>query len=129
MNIKHLYQRRLLMLTRHLQMSCDPLVKECFSIIFQKSCDPLVKECFSIISQMPSSKSLLSKAEIVAVDLGLDNFSCLPTGQLKSIICSAQQQKLVTRLCEKPLHDKFYTYMRSDINTSHSFQWLKHCGL
>ena len=61
------------------------------------------------------------------MDLGLDNLSCLPTGQLKSIIWSAQRQKRVTRLCEKPLHGKFFTYIRSDnIIASHSFQWLKH---
>ena len=76
---------------------------------------------------MPSSKSLLSRAETFAADLGLTNLSCLTTGQFKSRICSAQRQEFVDRLCGKPLHGKFFIYMRSDtIDASLSFRWLKH---
>ena len=72
-----------------------------------------------LILQMPSSKSLLSRAETLAADLELTNLSCLTTGQFKSSICSAQRQEFVDGLCRKPLHGKFLIYTRSDtINAS-----------
>ena len=111
LNIEHLYQRRLLMLSRHLQTSCDPLVRE----------------CFSLISQMPPSKSLLSRATKFASDLELSNISQSNAGQLKNSISTAQWRKLYTTLCEKPLHGKFFNHTRSEnINASRSFLWLKH---
>jgi len=57
----------------------------------------------------------------------LNNVSQFTSGKLKIAICSAQWQKLSMTLCEKPLHGKFFNYMRSDnINAGHSFLWLKH---
>ena len=98
LNTEHLYQRQLLMLSHHLQTSSDILVRE----------------CFNLISQMPSSKSLLSKATKLASELGLINTSHFTSGQLKNAICSAQCQKLTSILCEKPLHGRFFNQLRSD---------------
>ena len=110
-NVEHLYQRRVLMLAQHLRVSCDPLVKE----------------CHDLISQMPSRRSLLSRATAFASDLGLDDISNLSSGQLKSTVCSAQREKLITTLCAKPLHGKFFNYIRSDnVHATRSFYWLKY---
>ena len=106
LNIEHMYQRRLMMFSHHLQTSSDFLVKE----------------CSHLISQMSSSKSLLSRAAAFASDLQLTNISHFSAGQLKNSISSAQWQKLYTSLCVKPLHGKFFDHLSSDnINTSRSF--------
>ena len=83
-NIEHMHKRRLLMLSRNLQTSCDPLVREYFDLNFQ----------------LPFSKSLLSKANKFATDLELNNTSRFTSGQLKNTICSAQWQKIHTTLCD-----------------------------
>ena len=97
LNTEHLYQRRFLVLSYHLQTSSDILVRE----------------CFNLISQMTSFKSLLSKATKLASELGLINTSHFTSGQLKNAICSAQYQKLTSILCEKPLHGRFFNQLRS----------------
>jgi len=68
-NIEHLYQRRLLMMSRHLQTSCNPLVRE----------------CFRLVSQVPSSKSLVAMANKFASDLNLNNIKHFSNSQLKML--------------------------------------------
>ena len=108
-NIESLYQRRVVMMSHHLQTSQDPLVKA----------------CCQLISHFPPRKSLISKADGIIADLSLCiNLEHTPT-QLKESLCAAQRERLLGHLCAKPLHGKFINWARSDsVNTSQSFRWL-----
>jgi len=108
-NIENMYQRRLVMFSRHLETSSDFLVKE----------------CFNLISQMSSSKSLLSKAAAFASDLKLTNISHFSAGQLKNSISSAQC--LIPACVRNLFMESFFDHLSSkNIKTSRSFLWLKH---
>ena len=72
-NIEYLYQRRIVMLSRHLQTSQDPLVKACYQLIFW----------------FPPRKSLICKAHTISAALSIDNFSEYTSIQLKRALCTA----------------------------------------
>ena len=109
-NIEHLYQRRIVMLSRHLQTSQDPLVKA----------------CYQLISWFPPRKSLICKAHTISSALSIDNFSEYTSVQLKRALCTAHREQFFNQLCAKPLHGKFATWACSDdVDTVQSFCWLQ----
>jgi len=108
-NIEHIYQRRVVMLSYHLQTSQDPLVKA----------------CYQLVSTFPPRKSLISKADEIVAALAVDKPLGSTPGKLREALCAAQREQLLTQLCAKPLHGKFINWVRSDhINTAQSFRWL-----
>ena len=109
-NIEHLYQRRVVMLSYHLQISQDPLVRA----------------CCQLVSHFPPHKSLIRRADGIITDLSVGNLLEYTSGQLRKVLCVAQHDHLLNCLCAKPLHGKFINWARSDaVNTVQSFQWLR----
>jgi len=107
--IEHLYQRRLLLLSRHLQTSTDALVHAC--------CE--------LMSQFPPRKSILVKANEVAASLSIDEILTYDAVDLKDVVCSKQKKKLLESLSVKPLHGKFYSWFQSsNVDVARSFRWL-----
>jgi len=106
--VESLLDRRLIILSYHLQTSGDVLVKMCCALDTQFSSHvSIITRAFSI---MPAWAHLGSYSQ----------------GQLKSAICVAQQKKLLDDLGAKPLHGKFFNWMHSAcVSLEKSFQWLQ----
>ena len=87
--------------------------------------DVLVKMCCTLDTQLPSRVSSMSRAALLVSSLGLDDMLSYSCGQLKAAIFAAQQKKLLDCLSAKPLHGKFFNWIRSvDMNIDWSFRWL-----
>ena len=109
-NIEHLYQCRVVMLSYHLQTSQDPLVRA----------------CCQLVSHFPPRKSLICRADGIITDLPVGNLLEYTSGQLRKVLCVAQRDRLLNYLCAKPLHGKFINWAHSDaVNTVQNFQWLR----
>ena len=108
-NIEHLYQHRVVMLSYHLQTSQDPLVKACCQVVYH----------------FPPCKSLICRADGIVADLSVGNLLEYTSGQLRKLLCAAQRDRLLNCLCTKSLYGKFIYWVRSDtVNTIQSIQWL-----
>ena len=69
--------------------------------------------CCTLDTQLPSRISIMSRATLLVSSLGLDDMLSYSCGQLKAAIIAAQQKKLLDCLSAKPLHGKFFNWIRS----------------
>ena len=107
--VENLLEHHLIMLSYHLNTSGNALVKM----------------CCTLDTQLPSRVSIMSRAALLVSSLGLDDMLSYSCGQLTAAIIAAQQKKLLDCLSAKPLHGKFFNWIRSvDINIDWSFRWL-----
>ena len=71
-----LYQRRVVMLSYHLQTSQDPLVKA----------------CCQVVAHFPPRKSLIRRVHGIIVDLFVGNLLEYTSGHLREVLCAAQSR-------------------------------------
>jgi len=86
--VENLLDHCLILLSYHLQTSGDALVKLYCAL------DTQLSSCVSVLSRAPCLASTGWHVKLFQ-------------GRLKSVICAAQQNKLLDGLCAKPLHGKF----------------------
>jgi len=110
LNVEHLYHRRVILLSHHLQTSTDALVKM----------------CLTLDSAMPPRKSVVARANTFLASLSLQlELASVTSSELKNTVCDLQQKSHYDHLCGKPLHGKFYSWcISADVDTSRSFHWL-----
>ena len=108
--VESLYQRRIIMLSHHLNTSEDALVKMCWLLDVS----------------LPSQKSICSKANKLVNTLSLNiDLVEVDVDDLRSLICDRQRIFLWDALKSKPLHGKFVNWCSSNpVDIPRSFHWL-----
>ena len=101
--VEHLYHRRVILLSQHLQTSSNNLVKM----------------CLFLDSLLPARKSVVVRARTFLANLPLNvELGSISADELKDAVCSHQQKVHRDYRCSKPLHGKFYSWCSSsDVDT------------